>query len=326
MLLTLLHFSHASLDTSSSSESRQLTGSDLHGSYPITYRDISGLTMLNEIGHGRFSRVRRATLPDGAAVAAKCLLPGQSWRLKREVRFLELVRDRGVPNVVNLIGVYGNERAPIIVTELAYRDDAVLISLDDLKWVMRSLLSTLNETHRLNVFHRDIKWQNLLVSFKNRSLTVIDWGLAEWIMPNRTLSSFVGTKGYKAPELLLGVKQYGPEIDIWATGVVMANLMFGCARFFSGGSEEAVLRKQVLLFGWQRISKLADKYGYKKRIQRVAQRTALEYALPHTRQLITRGALDFLRELLMPERGQRITAAEALVHSFLRSAKGDAAL
>jgi hypothetical protein len=37
----------------------------------------------------------------------------------------------------------------------------------------------------------------------------------------------------------------------------------------------------------------------------------------HTRQLFTREALGFLGELLMPERRQRIKAADALLHPFL---------
>jgi serine/threonine protein kinase len=315
MLFVLLHFSRASTDASTRPESDPLRGSDLHGSYAIHYRDERALTMHGEIGHGRFSRVYRATLPDGTPVAAKCLKPGEPWRLRREVRFMELLRDHGVPNAVRLVGVYGDEHAPIIVTELAHRDDAAPIALDDLRWLMRSLLATLNQTHYLNVFHRDIKWANLMVSFKNRTLRVIDWGLAEWVIKDMAIP-VVGTKSYKAPELLLGAEKYGPAVDVWAAGVVMGNLMFGCYSFFSGSSESAVLLKQAKIFGTRRIARLAKQYGYTKRVPRVAPRSMLEFALPHTRHLFTRASFDLLVELLRPERADRIKAADALTHDF----------
>ena len=37
----------------------------------------------------------------------------------------------------------------------------------------------------------------------------------------------VGTRWYKAPEMLLGSKQYDKSIDVWAIGCIFAELMGG---------------------------------------------------------------------------------------------------
>jgi serine/threonine protein kinase len=95
-----------------------------------------------EIGHGRFSQVYRAQLSNGTTAAAKRLRPTDLWHVQREVHFLQLLQ--GIPHVIELIGVYGTDQQPAIVTAFASRDNMTLITLKDLQWVMRCLLTALN--------------------------------------------------------------------------------------------------------------------------------------------------------------------------------------
>jgi casein kinase II subunit alpha len=314
MLVLLVVALYGISDSCSSSKAFSIESNELYDSYEITYHDDRHLTLHEQVGHGRFSQVYRAVLPNGAIVAAKRLKPIESWRLKREVKFMELLR--GVPHVIEFIGVYGDRWSPIIVTEFATRDNDIDLTLDDLRWVMRCLLAALNATHYRHVFHRDIKWQNLMVSFHNRTFKLIDWGLAEYIVADRKLASRVGTKTYKAPELLMGARMYGPEVDVWAAGVTMANLMFGCPSFFPGANDREVLARQTRIFGHLRMSRLAKQYRYKWKRFGSERQSILEFALPHTRSLFTSRALDLLGQLLVPERDSRLTAAEALFHPF----------
>jgi casein kinase II subunit alpha len=314
MLFLLITARLTTTDSSSTSKLRTIDSNEIYDSYTIKYHDEKSLSLLEEVGHGRFSKVHRATLSNGSIVAAKYLKPTEYWRVKREVTFLDLLR--GIPHVIEFIGVYGDENSPIIVTEFASRDKNTNITLNDLKWAMNCLLSALNETHYRHVFHRDIKWQNLMVSFRERTLKIIDWGLAEYIVSDRKLSSRVGTKTYKAPELLMGAQFYGSEIDILAAGITMANLMFGCPSLFTGSGDLEILFRQIEIFGRLRMSRIAKELKYKRKIVDRKRRSFLEFALPHTRQLITSEALDLLEKLLMPEGKRRITAADALTHLF----------
>lgn len=288
---------------------------EIHDGYEIHYLDEEQVELLDEVGHGRFSNVYRAKLND-TLVAAKKLKPIEPWRVKREVRFMTALKD--APNVVKLHGVYGDELSPIIVTEFVARDENTNISYEDLQWIMRELLMALNATHYEHIFHRDIKWQNLLVSFKERRLRIIDWGLAEFFIRGRRYSPSAGTKSYKAPELLLGCRQYGPAVDVWAAGIIMANLMFGCPSFFNAGDVQGVLARHTQFFGPRRMRRLAKMCGYRRPLLQTGGQSFLELALPHTRHLIKKEAIDLLQELLTPEPNLRITAADALLHPFLK--------
>jgi serine/threonine protein kinase len=94
------------------------------------------------------------------------------------------------------------------------------------------------------MMHRDIKPENFLVKdpsdsqstpnnleapWSQRVLKLIDFGSAKDI--NDTSSSpftdYVGTRWYRAPELILGSKNYDATVDIFAVGCIMAELYLG---------------------------------------------------------------------------------------------------
>jgi serine/threonine protein kinase len=220
--------------------------------------------------------------------------------------------------VIEFIGLYGDDLSPTIVTELAPADRRSRLTLSDLTWAVQSILRALNATHALNLFHRDIKWQNVLVSFGARNLRVIDWGLAEPIRPSRKLPARVGTTAYRAPELLMGVRHYGPEVDIWAAGVAMADAMFGFPMIFPSDEESEVLAWHTHLFGHERMREVAQELECEVDLRFYPAQGFLGFALPHTRWFFTREALDLLGRLLTPERKARVSAGEALSHPFFR--------
>lgn len=49
--------------------------------------------------------------------------------------------------------------------------------------------------------HRDVKLANIIVN--EDSLTLIDWGLSDFYHPKKRYNTKVGTRYYKAPELLI---------------------------------------------------------------------------------------------------------------------------
>ena len=77
-----------------------------------------------------------------------------------------------------------------------------------------------------------MKAANLLIS-NTGSLMIADFGLARAFDPNlvrdmanlppeqqRKYTNCVVTRWYRPPELLLGARQYGGEVDIWGVGYV----------------------------------------------------------------------------------------------------------
>ena len=89
--------------------------------------------------------------------------------------------------------------------------------------------------------HRDFKPENMLLS-KNGVLKICDFGFARsTIKPeNRQFTSYVATRWYRAPELLVG-DLYGKPVDIWAIGCIFVELLTG-APLFTGESDYVTLR------------------------------------------------------------------------------------
>lgn len=99
----------------------------------------------------------------------------------------------------------------------------------------QQLIQGLSDCHKAGVVHRDIKPQNLLMD-RDYQLKITDFGLSYLMKdPSRNQqelmsTSYVGTRGYQAPELL-SRKQYTKACDIFSAGVVLFILLTGYPPF-----------------------------------------------------------------------------------------------
>ncbi|CAG0881667.1 unnamed protein product [Cyprideis torosa] len=104
----------------------------------------------------------------------------------------------------------------------------VKFSLAEIKTVIKQLLEGLYYIHKNKILHRDMKAANVLIT-KNGLLKLADFGLARAFshgvagQPNRYTNRVV-TLWYRPPELLLGERNYGPAIDMWGAGCIMAEM------------------------------------------------------------------------------------------------------
>jgi len=99
---------------------------------------------------------------------------------------------------------------------------------------MRSLLRGLQYLHsEMNLAHRDIKGANILLSAEGK-VQITDFGLARILNPRNTRANYttrVVTLWYRAPELLLGFKNYNFAVDVWSMGCVFVELITGSVLF-----------------------------------------------------------------------------------------------
>lgn len=146
-------------------------------------------------------------------------------------------------------------------------DRAIILSLADIKAYTRMILQALAACHKAWILHRDIKPNNFLVAPDGRlhrcggvadlpavsvgcshhhhtgMLKLADFGLARLgASPDRLYTNQVFAVWYRAPELLFGSKLYGPGVDVWAAGCVVAEMVLR-RPWFAGSSEIEVLGK-----------------------------------------------------------------------------------
>ncbi|EAY12631.1 CMGC family protein kinase [Trichomonas vaginalis G3] len=120
------------------------------------------------------------------------------------------------------------------------------LSFIQIKSLMKQLLQGLNTLHSNGFAHRDIKPANILLKGGSQ-LKIADLGLSKQIL-NQRLTSKVCALAYRAPELILGSKDYTFSVDIWSAGVIFYELLTGLP-FPAAGSEIGQIDKIFQLTG-----------------------------------------------------------------------------
>ncbi|PSS03396.1 kinase-like domain-containing protein [Coniella lustricola] len=223
---------------------------------------------LEKIGEGTYGVVYKALdrLHDNRIVALKKIRleaedEGVPSTAIREISLLKEMRD---PNIVRLLNiVHADSHKLYLVCEFLDLDlkkymEALPVSdggrgralpegtSDELanlglgsqiiKKFMSQLCHGVRFCHSHRVLHRDLKPQNLLID-KEGNLKLADFGLARAFgVPLRTYTHEVVTLWYRAPEILLGGRQYSTGVDMWSVGCIFAEM---CTRkaLFPGDSE-----------------------------------------------------------------------------------------
>ena len=139
----------------------------------------------------------------------------------------------------------------------------------DIKFYILELLKGLDYAHSHGIIHRDIKPGNVLMNKrmsrsngKERSLTIVDWGLADFYEPSKRFNVRVASRYFKAPELLLGNNYYDYSLDIWSTGCMLAGMIFAKEPFFRGTDNDDQLIKIAKVIGAQEIHEYVDRFEH----------------------------------------------------------------
>ncbi|KAI7862859.1 kinase-like domain-containing protein [Spinellus fusiger] len=147
------------------------------------------------------------------------------------IREISLLKELKYHNIVRLYDVLHTEKKLTLVFE--YLDSDLKKFLDSyggdidtltIKQLMYQLLKGIAFCHENKVLHRDLKPQNLLIN-KKGELKLGDFGLARAFgIPVRSYSHEVVTLWYRAPDVLMGSRQYSTSIDLWSAGCIFAVL------------------------------------------------------------------------------------------------------
>ncbi|CCK67822.1 serine/threonine protein kinase YGK3 KNAG_0A01330 [Huiozyma naganishii CBS 8797] len=102
--------------------------------------------------------------------------------------------------------------------------------------------------HAFGICHRDVKPSNILVDPSSGVLKICDFGSAKKLEPDQPSISYICSRFYRAPELILGSTQYTTQVDIWGLGCVIGEMLVSKA-IFQGQEPLLQLREIAKLLG-----------------------------------------------------------------------------
>lgn len=62
---------------------------------------------------------------------------------------------------------------------------------------------------------------------ENKNIKIIDFGFSNTFVNHEFLETFCGSPFYAAPEMVLGQRYEGPEVDMWSLGIILFTLLCG---------------------------------------------------------------------------------------------------
>jgi len=260
-----------------------------------------------ELGRGEHGTVVEAVNTEtGAIKALKVAFKNEAahWQsLRNEINVLQRLDH---PHVMPLEDFNSTPEALVVITDV-YPGGSMLdvicsqgkLSEEDARRYMRQLLEAIEHCHARSVIHRDIKLEHLLLDRPHTDIsprqlqaqscvTLVDFGVSAVLeRPASVMHEQMGSPEYIAPEVLGG--SYGVQADMWSAGIVLYAMLSGYLPFQAETTKE--------LF---------------HNIQR------LELPMPEVIwEDIDPDATELVKLLLVKNPQKRLTAADALQHSWL---------
>ncbi|KAK2437473.1 cell division control protein C [Trifolium repens] len=285
---------------------------------------------VEKIGEGTYGVVYKARDRDTKEIIAL-----KKIRLEQEdegvpstaIREISLLKEMQHRNIVRLRDVVHSEKRLYLVFEYLdldlkkHMDSSPEFSKDprQIKMFLYQILCGIAYCHSHRVLHRDLKPQNLLIDRSSNSLKLADFGLARAFgIPVRTFTHEVVTLWYRAPEILLGSRQYSTPVDVWSVGCIFAE-MINQRPLFPGDSEIDELFKIFRIMGtpnedtWPGVTSLPD---FKSAFPKWPSQD-LATLVPN----LEPAGLDILSCMLRLDPSRRITARGALEHEYFKDIK-----
>ncbi|HEY6889432.1 MAG TPA: serine/threonine-protein kinase, partial [Solirubrobacter sp.] len=222
-----------------------------------TPEQVGPYRIVEQIGRGGMAVVYLARQPVLArSVALKELAPflaGDPSLAQRFIREARVAGSLNHPNVVTVIDFLEQDGVPYIAMEYLERGSlrpfVGRMSLAQVAGVLEGLLAALSHAETMNIVHRDVKPENLLVTAEG-GVKIADFGIAKALQKVATeemltpAGATVGTPAYMAPEQAMA-EAVGPWTDLYQTGVVAFELLTGDVPYRSEGAAIAVLMKHL---------------------------------------------------------------------------------
>eukprot|EP00811_Abedinium_folium_P020055 NODE_2901_length_2124_cov_14.278418.p1 GENE.NODE_2901_length_2124_cov_14.278418~~NODE_2901_length_2124_cov_14.278418.p1 ORF type:complete len:621 (+),score=212.95 NODE_2901_length_2124_cov_14.278418:238-1863(+) len=203
---------------------------------------------MDRVGVGAYGSVYKAErVETDEVVAIKVtsrvedpVLGGFPLSLLREIGILRRVSHESIVQMYEVAAT--PEGNPLIVMEFCQASLLELLhsprhdlSFSEVKYIIRQVLDATACLHRHGVLHRDLATKNVLFNLSGE-VKVCDFGISRMAFGNDEELGYVSATEledpnmvvslpYRAIELLLGERRYGPALDIWAVGCILGEIL-----------------------------------------------------------------------------------------------------
>ncbi|KAM7538600.1 hypothetical protein Aperf_G00000059330 [Anoplocephala perfoliata] len=209
--------------------------------------------LIRTLGSGNFAKVKLAQhITTKKEVAVKVIDKGKlnHASLNKLFREVNVMKQLNHPNIVKLYEVIESDRHVYLVMEFVangelfeYLASNGRMREKDARIKFRQIVSAVQYCHQKNIVHRDLKAENLLLD-ADFNIKLADFGFSNTFRSDKKLDTFCGSPPYAAPELFLGKKYIGPEVDVWSLGVILYTIVAGYLPFDAQNLRD--LRERVL--------------------------------------------------------------------------------
>lgn len=223
--------------------------------YPSGSKPLDGYTIKRGVGRGGFGEVYFATSDAGKEVALKLIRRNLDVELRGVRHCLNLKHQ----NLIDLYDIRVDDLDDQWVVmeyvsgqslEEAIEAHPNGMPLELVEWWIRGIAGGVGYLHDHGIVHRDLKPGNIFLDAGGAALgdpgtiKIGDYGLSKFISCSRRSgqTESVGTVHYMAPEIANG--RYGREIDTYALGVILYEMLTGHVPF-EGESVGEVLMKHL---------------------------------------------------------------------------------
>jgi hypothetical protein len=208
-------------------------------------RPLEGYTLKRGIGHGGFGEVYYAVSDGGKEVALKIIRDNLDVELRGVAQCLNLKH----PNLVDIYDLrkdaLGNQWVVMeyvggepLCTVFQRHPRGLPAELAQ-QWFL-AFANAVAYLHDNGIVHRDLKPGNIFL--ENGIIKVGDYGLSKFINGSQkeAQTQSVGTVHYMAPEI--GSGNYNKQIDIYAAGIILYEMLSGRVPFDGQSSNEILMK------------------------------------------------------------------------------------
>ncbi|MCQ2819020.1 MAG: protein kinase [archaeon] len=239
--------------------------------------------ILQVIGDGTYGTVYagKNTLTNEKVAIKKLKNKIKSWEECINMSEVRILKDLHHENIVKLHEIIREQNSDVsYIFEYAdinlyeymnnFRKKGETIPEPKIKNIIYQIVSGLKYLHEKGIMHRDLKPENILIMQDTNLIKIADFGVAREIptYASNSMTDYVCTRWYRAPECILKSTEYNESIDVWAVGCIMCEL-YNLKPFFPGQDEFDQLNKVTAILGtpayndWPEGFKLIQKLGMK---------------------------------------------------------------